>query len=111
MKAALNASARDAQIRDSFNKESFVAINDATLINVCAFLYNAQTQLPRNASKLHSLVVSGDDSCYLLNFEILRSVSLSLKGQDVIGFNSNEKKPITKKAKEIEEKEDVNNDN
>jgi len=108
MKASLNASVRDAQIRDSFNKESFIINADTAILTTVEFLYKAQCDLPRNASKLHSLVVIDPKSAksYLVNFEVLRG--LPMIGDDVVMAFKDLKDSTQSKLKK---KGEIENDN
>lgn len=83
MKAALVKSAKDAQIRDSFNKESFAIISNDSILQFIKELNRLEHALPRNASKLHTVLVrptEAVDPVFILNFEVLETASMSWDG-------------------------------
>lgn len=72
MKAALQKSVKDAQIRDSFNKESMALVKSDAWFELVSQLNKLERVLPRNASKLHTcLIMNKAGEVYLLNFEVL----------------------------------------
>lgn len=81
MKAALQKSARDAQVRDSFNKESYIQIKSEGVFRVVEFLNKMERVTPRNATKLHTALVTtdGQDQMYIINFEVLEAINAGFR--------------------------------
>lgn len=120
MKAALVKSAKDAQIRDSFNKESFAIITNDSIFQFLQELNRLEHVLPRNATKLHTVLVRPTDfsvAPFILNFEVLESAITSWDGSSrhldeslksiVIKTTDDES---TKKSTKVEAKEEEDND-
>lgn len=75
MKAGLQKSVRDAQIRDSYNKESFAIIKDDGTTEVAMQLNTLERVLPRNTTGLHTVLVTGsvnsETKIFIVNYEVL----------------------------------------
>lgn len=73
MKAALTKSVKDAQLRDSFNKESFNIMKNDEAWHVISMLNKFMRANPRGATKLHTALILGPESGQILiiNYEIL----------------------------------------